>query len=100
MLNVLKMHFIDEVNIAWTGDFECLKQFTNDFLKLHGGWSQPGGDKKVFACNYLTMTWRKTRQVLIIEGEKSDEVKRQIYMEMLRDDSSLGATMHCILKRA
>ena len=50
------MHFIDKINIAWTGDFECLKQFTNEFLKLHGDWSQPGGDKKVFACNYLTMT--------------------------------------------
>ena len=84
------MHFIDKINIAWTGDFECLKQFTNEFLKLHGDWSQPGGDKKVFACNYLTMTWRKSKQVLIIEGEKSDEVKRQICMEMLRDDSSLG----------
>ena len=36
------------------------------------------------------MTWRKTKQVLVIEGEKSDEVKRQICMEMLRDDSSLG----------
>ena len=47
------MHFIDKINIAWTGDFECLKQFTNEFLKLHGDWSQPGGDKKVFACNYL-----------------------------------------------
>ena len=84
------MQFIDKINIAWTGDFECLKQFTNEFLKLHGDWSQPGGDKKVFACNYLTMTWRKTKQVLVIEGEKSDEVKRQICMEMLRDDSSLG----------
>ena len=38
----------------------------------------------------LTMTWRKSKQVLIIEGEKSDEVKRQICMEMLRDNSSLG----------
>ena len=36
------------------------------------------------------MTWRKTKQGLIIEGEKSDEVERQIYMEMLRDGSSLG----------
>ena len=84
------MHFIDKINIAWTGDFECLKQFTKEFLKLHGDWSQPGGDKKVFACNYSTMTWRKTKQVLIIEGEKSDELKRQICMEMLRENSNLG----------
>ncbi len=69
------MNFIDKINLAWTGDFDCLKQFTNEFLKLDGDWTQPCGDKKVFTSSHLTMTWRKTKQVLTIESEKSNEVK-------------------------
>ncbi len=83
------MNFIDKINLTWTGNFDCLKQFTNKLLKLDGDWTQPGGNKKVFTSSHLTMRWRKTKQVLTIEGEKSDEVKRQICVEMLRDTSNL-----------
>ena len=90
------MHFIDKMDFAWTGDFECLKQFTKEFLKSHGDWSQPGGDKKVFACNYLTMTWRKSKQV-----KKSDEVKRQICDASRKCfETTQVWGNHCRLKRA
>ena len=38
--------------IAWTGDFESLKQFVSEHLKLEGTWSHPGGEKN---CSPLKM---------------------------------------------
>jgi hypothetical protein len=38
--------FIENISLAWTGDFVSLKQFSSEVLKLDGEWSQPGGDKK------------------------------------------------------
>ena len=33
------------LGLDWSGDFDSLKQFVADSLKLKGVWSQPGGDK-------------------------------------------------------
>jgi hypothetical protein len=41
---------LDNLSIAWTGDFDSLRKFTSNELKLDGNWEQPGGDKK-----YLTV---------------------------------------------
>ena len=34
---------------AWSGDFESLKLFIKEDLKLDGTWLHPGGDKKLFS---------------------------------------------------
>jgi hypothetical protein len=36
----------DKSCLAWTGDYESLKQFVVNSLKLEDIWSQTGGDKK------------------------------------------------------
>ena len=38
------------LGLCWTGDFESLKHFVADSLKLNGTWSQPGGHEKVFVA--------------------------------------------------
>ena len=40
-----------DLSFAWTGDYDALKVFVVDDLKLNGNWEQPGGDKKVFKFN-------------------------------------------------
>ena len=37
---------LKSLGLAWSGDFESLKRFVSESLKLDGVWSQPGGDKK------------------------------------------------------
>ena len=43
------------LGLVWSEDFDSLKQFVADSLKLKGVWSQPGGDKKVFATEDVSI---------------------------------------------
>ena len=36
----------DKLSFAWIGDFELLKQFVSENLKLEGTWSQLGEGQK------------------------------------------------------
>jgi hypothetical protein len=49
------------LGLCWTGDFESLKHFVADSLKLNGTWSQPGGDKEVFIAEDASIVWRKNK---------------------------------------
>jgi hypothetical protein len=42
---------LDNLSIAWSGDFDSLKKFTGDELNLNGNWEHPGGEKKIFNNN-------------------------------------------------
>ena len=66
------------LGLCWTGDFESLKYFVADFLKLSGTWSQPGGDKKVFVAEDASIIWRKNKNILTIEGVKENQLKREV----------------------
>ena len=63
------------LGLVWSGDFDSLKQFVADSLKLKGVWSQPGGDKKVFATEDVSIIWRKNKNLLFIEGAKANQLK-------------------------
>jgi hypothetical protein len=81
--------FIENISLTWTGDLVSLKQFSSEVLKLDGEWSQPGGDKKLFTFVNSTMVWRKNKNVLTINGERSEEIKKQICEVMLKDNLTL-----------
>ena len=66
------------LGLCWTGDFESLKYFVADSLKLSGTWSQPGGDKKVFVAEDASIIWRKNKSILTLEGVKENQLKREV----------------------
>ncbi len=68
---------IKPLGLSWTGDFESLKYFVAESLKLTGTWSQPGGDKKVFVAEDAPIVWRKNKSILTIEGLKANQLKRE-----------------------
>ena len=68
----------DKLCLAWTGDYEPLKQFVMESLKLDGIWSQPGGDKKVFNAEDCLISWQKNNKLLFIEGQREIQVKKEI----------------------
>ena len=43
------------LSLAWIGDFDSLKYFVKDNLTLDGTWVQPGGDKKLFTLDHVTI---------------------------------------------
>ena len=81
-----------KLNFAWIGDFESLKQFVSDTLKLDGTWSQPGGDKKLFTFGDSSISWRKNKNLLSLDGVKVSNLKRKLCKQICehgKDNSEL-----------
>ena len=54
----------DKLQLIWTGDFQSLKRFMSENLKLNGVWSQPGGDKIVFSDGLSSISYgEKTKKL-------------------------------------
>ena len=79
--------FIKNLSLAWTGEFDSLKEFVKDSLKLDGEWSQPGGDRKVFTFGDSSIIWRKNKRLLSVNGEESSEIRKQICEVIMLADS-------------
>ena len=68
----------ENLSLAWTGDFDSLKKFSNEVLNLDGERTQSGGDKKFFTFGNSSIVWRKTKGLLLFKGEQSMAVKTKI----------------------
>ena len=68
----------DNLGIAWTGDFESLKQFVSEHLKVDGAWSSPGSDKKLFTSENVIISWRKSKGILLVSGEKAVNIVNEL----------------------
>ncbi len=82
--------FIDNLSLAWTGDFVSLKQFWSEVLNLDSKWTQPGGDRKLFTFGNSTMVWRRNKNLFTINGERSEEIKKRVCKVMLKDSITLS----------
>ena len=59
------------LKLAWVGDFQSVKCFAADYLKLDGEWDSPGGEKKVLYCGdspTITTLWWNKKKLLQFEG--------------------------------
>ena len=68
----------DNLGRAWTGDFESLKQFVSEHLKVDGVWSSPGSDKKLFTSENVIISWRKSKGILLVSGEKAVNIVNEL----------------------
>ena len=68
---------------AWSGDFESLKLLLKEDLKLDGTWSHPGGDKKLFSAENITISWRRSKSILLLEGENAGSLMKNLCDMML-----------------
>ena len=68
---------------AWSGDFESLKLLLKEDLKLDGTWSHPGGDKKLFSAENITISWRRNKSILLLEGENAGSLMKNLCDMML-----------------
>ena len=66
--------FGEKLSLAWTGDYQALKDFVSDDLQLEGVWSQPGGDKKLFTGDEATIIWRRNKNLLSIDGKRANDI--------------------------
>ena len=66
--------------LACDGNFESFNIFTLNVLQLAGLWTLPGGDKKVFTSDFVSLKWFKNKKELHVEGNNA----REVVLKLLR----------------
>ena len=67
------------LSLAWSGDFDSLKEFLCKACDFVGNWSQPGGDKKVFSFDDdSSISWRKSKKLLSFNGPRASQLMRDL----------------------
>ena len=74
----MKSKLSEKLCFAWSGDYESLKHFVKDDLKLEGVWSQPGGDRKLFTFDDTSILWKKSRNILCLSGARTNEIVQKL----------------------
>ena len=81
----------NKLSLAWTGDYESLKQFVYETFKLEGSWSQPGGDRKLFTFEDSRILWKKNPNLLSFNGSRVNDFKNELCKCICgRQDDILG----------
>ena len=78
----------DNICFAWTGDFDSLKVLVAKDLELSGIWEHPGGDKKVFKFNNSSISWRKSKSLLQLEGDEVGTITQRLCAKILKSSQS------------
>ena len=79
---------------AGSGDYESLNHFVRHFVKdLRGARSQPDGDRQLFMFCNSTILWKKSKNVLRLNGVRRNEIIRKLCRLMMCpfDPSTLDA---------
>jgi hypothetical protein len=82
---------------AWTGEYEALKKLLSEDLKLTGIWEQPDGDKKVFRTNDTSISWRKNKSMLHLEGTDAGKITQLLCTKICEDLNGVSKTNNIII---
>ena len=77
---------LSNLKLSWRGDLASLQTFVEGNLNLQGTWSSPGGEKKLFVAENLTVQWLKNKKFLSIEGKNVHKVVHYL-IEYICSDS-------------
>ena len=83
--------FFDGLTYRWKGNLTELKRFFEIDLKLHGTWSLPGGEAKVFKSHDdLNVKWhgRKSQKIVIVKDNNEEQLSRS-FQKYAHNASSL-----------
>ena len=81
----------DNLGIAWIGDFESLRQFVSEHLKIDGVWSHSGGDKKVFTSESVIISWRKSKGILLVSGDRAVYIVNELCKQICNGGDGIRA---------
>ena len=84
------MALTNKLSLAWTGDYESLKQFVRETCKLDGSWDQPGGDRKLFTVGDSKILWKKNKSLLSFDGPRANVLREELCRRLCeRNDGNL-----------
>ena len=84
------MALTNKLSLAWTGDYESLKQFVRETCKLDGSWDQPCGDRKLFTVGDSKILWKKNKSLLSFDGPRANVLREELCRRLCeRNDGNL-----------
>ena len=100
--------FYQDNKFFWKGCLKSLKKFVGEDLNLHGNWTSPGGEVKLFTSEDYTIKWQgRTRQKLAVtrDDERGNLTEKLINLASLtkgqdgeQDGETDGAAQMAISK--
>ena len=63
-------------------------------LTLTGVWSFPGGDKNIFNDGYTSISWRKNKKLLLLDGKDVNSIKRKLCLKICGGVGDSEEIMH------
>ena len=67
------------LSIAWTGDYESrVFMLVSEHLKIGGICSHPGKDNMLFTTEYVTISWKKSKNVILVDGERAVDMIKEL----------------------
>ena len=78
-------------------EYEVLKKLLSEDLKLAGIWEQSGGDKKVFRTNDTSISWRKSKILLNLEGTDAGKILQLLCTKICEDLNAVNKTNNIII---
>ena len=78
---------------------KLIKIFVGENLNLRGIWSSPGGEKKLFVAENLTIQWLKNKKFLSIEGKNVNKFVNYL-IEYMCANSNWGDYYTCNVDNA
>ena len=86
---------MQELQLCWIGDFEKLKLFVNENVDFVGVWSSPGSDKKKYSDGNSSISWRKSKKVLEIQGRDRSVITAKLCSVLCNVDSVQSSEVSC-----
>ncbi|CAB4027816.1 Hypothetical predicted protein [Paramuricea clavata] len=84
------VHDVSVVEEDGSGEIEASKTFVSEKRNLNGEWVSPGGDKKLFNDGYISISWRKNKKALLIDGDDRDKFKSKLCRMICANDFNKG----------
>ena len=66
------------LKLSWTGDYESLKYLVKNYLNLAGDWVSPGGEKKTFHGDNITISCLKNKKLIQVEGSNATAIIQKL----------------------
>ena len=79
----------DNLRVAWVGDYDSLKRFVGEDLKLNGIWDQIPD-----RADGISISWRKTKSVLHLEGAEAGSDTKQLFAKICNNTPTTNSDVN------
>ena len=93
-MSLNKLLSYDGIIYRWRGSLKELKSFVEQYLKMYGSWTSPGGDTKVFRAeqsDFAIKWYGVTSEKNVIQADNEDRYLELLFRNMVSSHENNGS---------